>query len=135
MRWTNEDLFEARGRYEQECVDARMRPNAIHSYWDYARRFLQCRIGEYRPRGAAGPVRRAKFLSVGTADLSDDAKAYALEVEAAGRHQLVRQGRLVSPPDRATQAGVIVRHASVHGQAGERGERTKRPCAPGGRGG
>ncbi len=38
-------------------------------------------------------------------------------------------------PDRAIQAGVIVRHASVHGRAGERGERTKRPSAPGARGG
>ena len=37
------------------------------------------------------------------------------------------------PPDRATQAGMIVRHASVHGHAGEQGERTKRPSAPGGR--
>jgi hypothetical protein len=32
-------------------------------------------------------------------------------------------------------AGVIFRHASVHGQAGEHGERTKRPFAPSGRGG
>jgi hypothetical protein len=48
---------------------------------------------------------------------------------------LVRQGRLASPPDAATQAGVIVRHASVQGQAGDHGEWTKRPSAPGGRAG
>jgi len=51
-------------------------------------------------------------------------------------HMLACASRTVGKfPDRATQAGVIVRHASVHWQAGEHGERTKRPFAPSGRGG
>ena len=86
-RWTNEDLFEALGRYGQECIDAGMRKNAIHSYWDYAQRFLKWRIAEYRPRGATGTSRKPAVGSATTADLADDAKAYARDVEAAGRAQ------------------------------------------------
>ncbi len=37
-----------------------MRPNAIHSYWDYARRFLDWRTGEYRPRGMPGAAARSR---------------------------------------------------------------------------
>ena len=59
MRWTSDELFQMLGRYEQECIAAGMRPNAVHSYWDYARRFLDWRTGEYRPRGATGPSRTA----------------------------------------------------------------------------
>jgi hypothetical protein len=86
MRWENQDLWEALGRYEQECIKAQMRRSAVHSYWDYARRFLAWRQGDYRPRGAVGPSR------VGTpaatiADLTRDARAYADDVEAAGREQ------------------------------------------------
>ncbi len=87
MRWTNGELFEALGRYEQVCISAGMRQNAINSYRDYADRFLRWRTGEYRPRGATGPARRAALGSVTTADLADDANAYAREVEAAGRQQ------------------------------------------------
>ena len=53
----------------------------------------------------------------------------------AHANALVRERRLVSPSDRATQAGLIDRHASDHGQAGERGERANRPSALGGRAG
>ena len=82
-----EDLFEALGRYEQACIDAGMRQNAIHSHVDYAGRFLRWRTGEYRPRGATGTSRTRTGGSVTTAELADDAKAYALDVEAAGREQ------------------------------------------------
>lgn len=87
MRWTSEDLFEALGRYETECMDAGMRPKAIHSYWDYARRFLKWRIGDYRPRGITRPGQPVTLDRASTADLGDDAMAYARELEAAGLQQ------------------------------------------------
>ena len=87
MRWTSDELFQMLGRYEQECIAAGMRPNAVHSYWDYARRFLDWRTGEYRPRGATGPKRTAPVSAVSVSDLTEDAKAYARDVEAAGRNQ------------------------------------------------
>ena len=87
MSWTNEELFQALGRYEQECISAGMLPNAVHSYWDYARRFLEWRTGEYRPRGATTPARVATIRPVTVRDLANDAKAYASDVEAAGRNQ------------------------------------------------
>jgi len=87
MRWTNDELFEALGTYEQACIDAGMRPLAVHSYWDYARRFLRWRIGEYRPRGATGSARRPAVGPVTTAGLAGDARTYADDVAAAGRQQ------------------------------------------------
>ena len=87
MSWTNEDLLKALGRYEQECISAGMRPNAVHSYWDYARRFLEWRTGEYRPRGAVTPARVVPVGRVTTTDLATDAETYARDVEAAGRNQ------------------------------------------------
>ena len=41
LRWTNEVLFRALSRYERECISSGMRPQDVHSYWDYARRFLK----------------------------------------------------------------------------------------------
>ncbi len=87
MSWTNEDLSAALGRYEQDCIDAGMRRNAIHSYWDYARRFLAWRVGEYQPRGGAGSTRSTSLGQATVESLKDDAKAYAREVEAAGRSE------------------------------------------------
>lgn len=87
LSWTNEDLFKALGRYELECVSSGMRPKAVHSYWDYARRFLEWRTGEYRPRGATTPARTAAIGPVTATELAKDASAYARDVEAAGRNQ------------------------------------------------
>jgi len=43
MRWTSEALFEALGRYEQVCISAGMRQNAINSYrWGKATRPNAC---------------------------------------------------------------------------------------------
>jgi predicted nucleic acid-binding protein len=57
MRWSDADLRAELSRYEQACRDAGMRPNAIHAYWDFARRFLAWRTGDYRPRGTAASGR------------------------------------------------------------------------------
>jgi hypothetical protein len=64
-----------------------MTPKAVHSYWDYARRFLDWRTGEYQPRGSTSGSRTALVGSVSTADLANDARAYARDIEAAGRSQ------------------------------------------------
>jgi hypothetical protein len=83
MRWTNDELLEALGRYEQECISAGMRPKAVHSYWDYARRFLKWRLGEYTPRQAPTAQRNPVTVSVTTEELADEAKMYARELEDA----------------------------------------------------
>jgi len=86
-RWNQEELFEALGRYEQECIDAGMRPKAVHSYWDYANRFIKWRIGKYRPRDATAPARPVSAGPASTAELADEAKVYVQELEAAGLRQ------------------------------------------------
>lgn len=86
MRWSNDELWQALGRYEQECTAHGMRPTAIHSYWDYARRFLAWRQGDYTPRGARVRPRGTPPPAT-VADLAAQAGEYTREVEAAGRHQ------------------------------------------------
>jgi predicted nucleic acid-binding protein len=85
--WDDGELLERLARYEDACRDAGMRPNAIHSYWDYARRFLAWRIGEYRPRGTTSDGRPVPGGPVTTEDLERQAAAYASAIEAAGREQ------------------------------------------------
>lgn len=86
VRWTNDELWQALGRYEKECIESGMTPISVHSYWDYARRFLAWRQGDYTPRGA--PPRPKRTPPPATiADLIEQAGAYAHEAEAAGRHQ------------------------------------------------
>lgn len=84
MRWTNEELFDALGRYEQDCISAGMRPKSVQSYLDYARRFLKWRVGDYRPRDAADVRSEPATGSASTADLADEATAYARELQEAG---------------------------------------------------
>jgi predicted nucleic acid-binding protein len=86
-RWDDADLSARLALYEDACRDAGMRPNAIHSYWDYARRFLAWRVGEYRPRGTSGPGRPVPAGPVTAEDLERQAAAYARALEAAGREQ------------------------------------------------
>jgi len=83
--WDDADLLAKLRGYEEACRAAGMRQNAIHSYWDYARRFLAWRVGEYRPRGATGGGRPVPIGPVSTADLEWQAAAYARAIEAAGR--------------------------------------------------
>jgi predicted nucleic acid-binding protein len=83
--WTDADLRDALGRYEEACATAGMRRNAIHSYWDYARRFLDWREGAYRPRGTVGAGRPVPLRTVGVADLTAEASAYATTIAGAGR--------------------------------------------------
>jgi predicted nucleic acid-binding protein len=49
--WDDAGLRGALEAYEAACRDAGMRPNAVHAYWDHARRFLDWREGRY-PRHA-----------------------------------------------------------------------------------
>ena len=85
--WDDGELSERLARYEDACRDARMRPNAIHSYWDYARRFLAWRVGEYRPRGTTGNGRPVPAGPATAEDLERQAAAYARAIQAAGREQ------------------------------------------------
>jgi predicted nucleic acid-binding protein len=85
--WDDADLLAQLARYEEACRAAGMRQNAIHSYWDYARRFLAWRVGDYRPRGATGRGRPVPAGPVSTADLERQAASYARAIEAAGREQ------------------------------------------------
>ena len=64
-----------------------MKENAVRSYWDYARRFLAWRKGEYRPRDTDSSGRPVPAAAATTADLRTQAETYARTVEAAGRAQ------------------------------------------------
>jgi hypothetical protein len=85
--WTDNELDRALLRYEQVCRDARMQEKATHSYWDYARRFLAWRKGDYSPRGTASTGRPVPAIPATTSDLKAQAEAYAAVVEAAGRQR------------------------------------------------
>lgn len=85
--WDDHGLAGALVAYERACHAAGMRPNAIHSYWDYARRFLAWRIGEYRPRGAATTGRPVPMGRVSVDQLTTQAGHYSAAIEAAGREQ------------------------------------------------
>lgn len=85
--WTDEALQLALGRYEAACRQAGMRPNAIHSYWDYARRFLDWRTGDYRPRGTGGVGRPVPTGAVHATELAAQARTYAQVIEDAGRER------------------------------------------------
>jgi hypothetical protein len=85
--WTDSDLRAALARYEQECSDAGMKPNAVHSYWDYARRFLEWRTGDYHPRGTQGDGRPVPSTSVNVIQLVEQARNYARAIEDARREQ------------------------------------------------
>ena len=87
MSWTNEELSHALARYEQLCRSNGMTDKATFSYWDYARRFLAWRVGDYRPTGATGPGPTPRRGSATVIDLTNDAKEYASDVEAAGKAQ------------------------------------------------
>lgn len=88
QHWTDDDLILQLARYENESRDAGMRPNAIHSYWDYARRFLAWRVGDYRPRGSTVNGRPVPVGPATAEDLERQAGAYARAIEAAGREQV-----------------------------------------------
>jgi predicted nucleic acid-binding protein len=83
--WDDDDLRAQLARYEEVCRAAGMRQNAIHSYWDYARRFLAWRVAEYQPRGATDDGRPVPIGPVNGTDLERQAASYAQAIEAAGR--------------------------------------------------
>jgi predicted nucleic acid-binding protein len=83
--WDDVDLATELGRYERAARDAGMRQNAVHSYWDYARRFLAWRTGDFRPRGATGEGRPVPPGPVTSDELARQATTYAAAIERAGR--------------------------------------------------
>jgi uncharacterized protein with HEPN domain len=83
VRWNNEELWQALGRYEQECIDSGMTRISVHSYWDYARRFVAWRQGDYTPRGAPSRPKRPPPPAT-AADLIAEAGEYVRELETAG---------------------------------------------------
>ena len=83
--WDDADLDDELARYQEAATAAGMRPNAVHSYWDYARRFLAWRSGEYHPRGAAHQGRPVPHSPATAAELALQADAYAVSIEQAGR--------------------------------------------------
>jgi len=83
--WDDADLAEELARYEQAGKASGMRPNALHSYWDYARRFLAWRTGDYRPRGVAPHGRPVPPGPATAHELHRQAAAYAADIERAGR--------------------------------------------------
>jgi predicted nucleic acid-binding protein len=85
--WDDADLADLLAAYEQSCRRAGMRPNAVHSYWDYARRFLDWRTGDYRPRGAVDNGRPVPRGAATADELASQAASYAQAIEAAGREQ------------------------------------------------
>lgn len=82
--WTDEALLLALARYEAACKAAGMRPNAIHSYWDYARRFLAWRTGDYRPRGVPATDRPVSRAPVAVPALTAQLASYVAVLRAAG---------------------------------------------------
>ena len=85
MTWTPTELLDALGRFERELQDARLLPNSIRSYVDYARRFLRWRAGDYRPRDAVGPAHHPSRAAATSEDLRVDLLGYERELRAAGR--------------------------------------------------
>jgi hypothetical protein len=81
--WTNDELLAELHRYERECQGAGLLPNSVHSYVDYARRFLRWRIGDYRPRDATGPAHVPNRGRASINELETDLIAYQSELERA----------------------------------------------------
>jgi predicted nucleic acid-binding protein len=82
--WSDDELQLALAGYEAACKAAGMRPNAIHSYWDYARRFLAWRTGDYRPRGAPATGRPVPSDPVDVRTLTAQLAVYVATLRAAG---------------------------------------------------
>jgi predicted nucleic acid-binding protein len=85
--WDDHALRDELARYETEARAAGMTPNAVHAYWDYARRFLDWRTGAYQPRGVPRGRRPVPDVPVSADDLEHQAAEYAHAIEAAGRGQ------------------------------------------------
>jgi predicted nucleic acid-binding protein len=83
--WDEADLLAQLARYEEACRVAGMRQNAIHSYWDYARRFLAWRVGDYQPRRTPAAGRPIPAGRVTAEALAQQADTYARAIKAAGR--------------------------------------------------
>jgi hypothetical protein len=84
MAWTDDELWAALGRYEQELGARGLGPVAIRGYVDHGRRFLRWRTGNYRPRGV--PPRSARGPTAVTADfagLTTDLAAYEADLRSA----------------------------------------------------
>ena len=76
LAWDDAALRDELVRYEEACRAAGMRPSALHSYWDYARRFLDWREGTYKPRGSTVSGRPVPVAPVTVTDLGGQVGAY-----------------------------------------------------------
>jgi hypothetical protein len=83
VSWNEADLDAALSNYEALCRQNRMTAKAVHSYWDYARRFLAWRTGDYVPRGIAPGGRPTARAAVTTADLRVQVREYAKLLDRA----------------------------------------------------
>jgi predicted nucleic acid-binding protein len=79
--WDDRALRTELDRYEADARATGMTPSAVHSYWDYARRFLDWREGSYPRHAATRPV---PSREVRVEDLRADVDAYATWLRGAG---------------------------------------------------
>jgi predicted nucleic acid-binding protein len=84
LLWEDRALRAELARYRETCAAAGMRPSSVHSYWDYARRFLDWREGAYPRPGTARPV---PMRTIGLADLHTEVAAYSQWLDGAGLSQ------------------------------------------------
>jgi hypothetical protein len=84
MAWTHADLLDAVRRYEQACIAAGCAQNTVDSYVNYARMFVDWRVGESHTQGAPGP-RHPGGHAASIVELSTDVVTYRAEVRQAGK--------------------------------------------------
>ena len=84
MAWTHADLLDALRRYEQACIAAGCAQNTVDSYVNYARMFVDWRVGESHTQGAPGP-RHPRGHAASIVELSTDVVTYRADVRQAGK--------------------------------------------------
>jgi len=84
MAWTHADLLDAVRRYEQACIGAGCAQNTVDSYVNYARMFVDWRVGESHTQGAPGP-RHPRGHAASIVELSADVVTYRVDVRRAGK--------------------------------------------------
>ena len=82
--WSDEDLERELSRYEHDARGRGLTPSSVHSYVDYARRFLRWRSGTYVPRGIPLPNQRVGAIVAEAMELGRDVDRYERALVAAG---------------------------------------------------
>jgi hypothetical protein len=83
-RWSRDDLMADLEVYEEACLRSGMKPISVHSYVDYATRYVKWLFGEYRPRNSGSTTSTAREDPFSVSELFDHAKAFKEELKAAG---------------------------------------------------